>query len=232
MFERIREQFLADREQQRAKNADYIMNGYTDHDGSRPDVGIQRYATDYVWKQYTAGKMTREKAVELTMRRMNKDMDKQTAAGLAKLDKAAAADDLTHISVNVEYKRSATWGWNPTATVYSDGWTTGRASGCGYDKESAAVAEAFNASPAVMKLLYTIKEQGLAEGKTSDSRTACTGHDNRDICGYGAGYSVIPYFEGGVGVSCFWSILKKAGFETACNYGKHENFYTISKVTA
>ena len=225
MFERLKEQFLADRATQTEKNRAYIVNGY----GDNKDNGIRRYATDYVWTEYTAGRMTREKAIERATKRMERQAEKDTAAGLAKLEAAAAADDINHISVNVEYKRNRYWGWNPTATVYGGMWTEDSASGCGYDKESAAVAGAFNANPAILKILYTIKEQGLAEGKTSDSATACTGHDNRDICGYGAGYSVIPYFEGGVGVNCFWSILKKAGFTTDCKYGKHENYYTITK---
>lgn len=63
------------------------------------------------------------------------------------------------ISIAVEYKRSRTWGWNPTATVTAslDGvrtdTTTGMASGCGYDKLSAAVCEAFSENPLLQTLL-------------------------------------------------------------------------------
>ena len=63
------------------------------------------------------------------------------------------------ISINIEYKRNRTWGWNPTATVTAslDGvrtdTTTGTASGCGYDKLSAAVCAAFSRNPLLQTLL-------------------------------------------------------------------------------
>ena len=49
----------------------------------------------------------------------------------------------------------------------------------------------------------------------------------KNIIGYGSGYFVLPYFEGGVGSNCFWEILKKGGFKTISNHGKHEDFYNI-----
>ena len=146
------------------------------------------------------------------------------------LDVIAAAPDLQFISVNVYYKRSSVWGYCPSVDVHTNnGFSTGYASGCGYDKESAAVADAFNKDHSILKALYTIKENGLIAGLNDESKIACTGVDNRNICGYGSGYSVIPYFEGGVGVGCFWDILKRGGYTTRCNYGKHENYYTVSK---
>lgn len=63
------------------------------------------------------------------------------------------------ISINIEYKRNRTWGWNPTATVTAvlDGvrtdTTTGKASGWGYDKLSAAVCRAFSENPLLQTLL-------------------------------------------------------------------------------
>lgn len=63
------------------------------------------------------------------------------------------------ISINVEYKRNRTWGWNPTATVTAvlDGvrtdTTAGKASGGGYDKLSAAVGRAFSGNPLLQTLL-------------------------------------------------------------------------------
>ena len=63
------------------------------------------------------------------------------------------------ISINIEYKRNRMWGWNPTAMVTAslDGvrtdTTTGTASGCGYDKLSAAVCGAFSRNPLLQTLL-------------------------------------------------------------------------------
>jgi hypothetical protein len=218
MFENLKNAFLQDRETQRQKNAAFIENGYS-NDSTRNDNGLKHYSTPKRWEQYQNGEISREKAVEYAIKRMNKEIDKDTEKGLARLDRVAAAPDLVFINVNVIYKRNNHWGYNPTAeTQTNNGFTIGYASGCGYDKESAAVAESFNKNDSILKVLYTIKENGLAS------------HDNRNICGYGSGYSVIPYFEGGVGVSSFWHILKKAGFVTTCHYGKHENYYSVNRV--
>ena len=99
--------------------------------------------------------------------------------------------------------------------------------GEGYIRE---VAEAFNKNNSILKALYSLKERALQAGQSDASRTACTGVDNRNICGYGSGYSIIPYFEGGVGVSCFWSILEKCGFKCSAHYGKNETFYSVHKM--
>ena len=236
MFEVLRKEYLQEREEQKNKNRFFIRFGYmeswSDEHKEQNDNGLKRYLTDLRFEQYTSGKIDREKAVELAIKRMEKQIDKEQEKKIDLLERIAAAPDLNFISVNVEWRRSATWGYNPLATTNTNnGQNTGYASGCGYDKESAAVAEAFNKDLSILKVLYTIKENGLAAGLSDKSKTACTGVDNRTVCGYGAGYGVLPYFEGGVGVGCFWDILKKAGYKTRCNYGKHENFYSIYKET-
>lgn len=59
------------------------------------------------------------------------------------------------ITIALEYTRSRTWGWNPHATVRATvhdkdnrviarDMSTDYASGCGYDKTSAAICYAFN----------------------------------------------------------------------------------------
>lgn len=234
MFELLKESYLKERENQKAINRFFIENGYCEswceNEKEASDEGLRRYSTETRWNQYTSGKIDREKAVALAVKGMEKAIDKEIAATLEKLEKIEKAPDLQYISINVSYTKNTTWGYNPTATANTNNeTTTGHASGCGYDKESAAVASAFNKNYSILKTLYTIKENALKAGLSDFSKTACTGVDNRTTCGYGSGYSVLPYFEGGVGVDCFWDILKKAGFTTRCNYGKHENYYTVSK---
>ena len=63
-----------------------------------------------------------------------------------------------NIKIAVDWKKSRTWGYNPRATVwvyYKDqsARTEGSASGCGYDKKSAAVGQALNANEAFYKFL-------------------------------------------------------------------------------
>lgn len=234
MFTLLKERYLKERQNKKQENRFYIENGFyqswSDEYKIASDEGLKRYSTEIRYNQYKNGVITREKAVEYAAARMEKQIDKEIAATLEKLERIEKAPNLQYISINVSYRKNTTWGYNPTATVNSNNeTTTGYASGCGYDKESSAVASAFNDNDSILKVLYTIKENALKAGLSDFSETACTGVDNRITCGYGAGYGIFPYFEGGVGVGCFWDILKKAGFTTRCNYGKHEDYYNVSK---
>lgn len=236
MFEELKKEYLQDRETQRQRNEFFIIHGFCEdwrqEEQNENDDGLKRYSTERRWEQYQNGEIDRAKACEFAIKRMNKKIEKEIEKKLALLEAVANAPEVDYITVNVKYRRSSTWGYNPAVEVITSGESDifrGYASGCGYDKESTAVADAFNKSLGILKVLYTLKEKALEAGESDKSKTACTGHNNKNCVGYGAGYSVIPYFEGGVGVSCFWDILKKAGFDISCNYGKHENFYRLNR---
>lgn len=84
-------------------------------------------------------------------------------------------------------------------------------------KKSAAIASALNQSNAVLKLLYT------AKNKKADA-------SNRDLIGYGAGYGILPAFDGGVGFDCHRRIFEKFGFKTdRVATGPTFDAYTIKK---
>ena len=212
----------------------YIENGFcrtwaAEH-RTDPDRGLKEWSTPKKWEAYQAGTLPREKAVEIAQKRAAADVEKWREQQLSKLRTAAAAPALSFLSVSVEWKRSSTWGHNPTATARTDDGTfSGYASGCGYDKESAAVGEALNESPAVMRVLYQAAEQAMKNGesfKTLSSGCVSWG----DVLGYGSGYAILPYFEGGVGVSCFWSILQKCGFVCRCSgSGRWFDTYTAER---
>lgn len=88
---------------------------------------------------------------------------KLTAERLGKLAEVESVQAPAVVSVSVEWVPSKVWGYNPHATVTADRCRTyGRASGCGYDKESAAIASAFNANPEIMRILYEYAERGEA----------------------------------------------------------------------
>lgn len=137
----------------------------------------------------------REKMVSRFQRENESDRQKY----LHKLERAANAPELRDLTVCVEWAKSRTWGANPTATVtVNDSHhyeTTGHASGCGYDKESAAIASAMNANAAVLRILYTHAEKG---GKFAYSVYTFAG---------------LPYFDGGCGVSCFRNVFEGCGYE-------------------
>lgn len=187
---------------------------------------LRNESTETRWDQLQRGTITREQAKEYAAKRIKKDVAKKLEKKLAHLEEVANAPDLDYINITTWFTR---YGTGKAETRTNTGYNAGNAGGWGYDKESAAVAECLNNDLAVLKVLYTIKENGLANGETDESKTACTGRDNRDIIGYGAGYAAIPYFEGGVGINCFLAILKKAGYEIRTTWGRNENNYNIYK---
>lgn len=233
-FDMIKAEVIEDAEQQRRKTEFYIQNGYLNNwvEQNRvfSDNGIERYSTDTRWSQYKNGTISRAEAVNYAIARYNRQSSKETAKKLAQLDRIQSAPNLTWCNVSVEFRRSSVYGYNPHVESRSNGgFTTGTASGCGYDKESAAIAEAWNQNDSLLKVLCTMKEQSLRAGISDSSAAACTGRSNAQVIGYGAGYSAIPYFDGGVGTSEFLHIMEKAGFTVSRYYGKHENSYTFER---
>lgn len=72
------------------------------------------------------------------------DINKNRQAMLKRLDALSQAEPLQYVEARVEWKKSRTWGYNPSVEAWTSGsyYDTGRASGFGYDKESAAIEHA------------------------------------------------------------------------------------------
>lgn len=211
----------------------YIHHGYmaswADEYKKESDEGIRKYSTDYRWNQYQRGKISREKAVELAVVRELKKLEKELLTDLERLEAIESAKIPSFISIKKEWVKSRTWGNNPHSEIHvqNEVYFEGRASGCGYDKESAAFASAAKGSFALKKILCDLKEAALKEGKSDKSKTACTGIDNREVCGYGAGYEPIPGFEGGVGMNSIISIFKRYGYDVVESHGKRYDSYEL-----
>ena len=131
----------------------------------------------------------------------------------------AQAPKIDFIYISVEWVKSAIWGHNPHATVTTNnGTTSGRASGCGYDKRTASIAEALNKQNGCLKLIFDKYEKALRKNENATLREAV---------GYGSGYKT-PYFEGGVGYSSFWHIWHNLGAKTNTHHEtKTSDFMTI-----
>lgn len=233
-FPRLLAEIDANYDRLTADTFHYIRRGWfpswANEHHNDPDRGIKQYSTARRWEQYKTGEITREKAIELAERRAVNEIEKNRAKKIARLETAANALRISSASVTVEWAKSRTWGANPTAELLNlgDGRTVGHASGCGYDKESAAIAEAMNASPAALRVLYELGEAALKRGESPRSTSACSGYHWGTCIGYGAGYDVLPYWEGGVGASCFWKILEKAGYTVRhAGSGKRFDCYTF-----
>ena len=233
-FPHLTEEIRTEYETRRNEVAFYVENGFfpswAEEHRSDPDRGLKQYSTPAKWEAYKAGTISREKAVETATRRALKKVSTNEELQFSKLSTVTNAPRLEWCQIAVEWVRSSTWGYNPHATATAANMTThGRASGCGYDKRSAAVAEALNANPAALRALYEAAEKALADGHRPE-RYSNGNYTWREILGYGSGYSILPYFEGGVGVSCFWDILSRCGF--VCRLGAStRNFdsYTVSR---
>lgn len=171
------------------------------------EVVLQRESTPTRWKQYQEKTITYPELVEYTSKRIRRKYEKMLRSDLETITLCEKAEMPETIFILVEWKKSSVWGYNPYATVkIGSAIFKGSASGCGYDKISAATAGALNQSYRAQKILFEMKEKALQTGTKSD---------NHSIIGYGAGYGAMPEFEGGVGMSCFINILQKVGYK--CN---------------
>ena len=164
--------------------------------------------------------LTTKEVKKTLKKKITNEDEKRTNKELTKIETIKNANDfIIAINISVNWVKSPTWGYNPHATITtSDGnITEGRASGCGYDKESAAIAAALNQNNGILKLLYNAKNKKMTLKNTN----------NHDLLGYGSGYGVLPYFEGGVGVSSLLNIFRKMGYNVTEHHTKTSEFYAI-----
>lgn len=108
------------------------------------------------------------------------------------------------MTINIEWKKSRTWGNCPKASAnitYVDGYGHSeehRASGCGYDKKSTVIAAVFNEC-LKYKLWEITADDKLDRKKVPYGIRLDDEYNHR--------------FEGGVGTSCYYEIVKFLGGE-------------------
>lgn len=110
-----------------------------------------------------------------------------------------------NIIINIEWINSRIWGANPHVTIWAretgvknDDYY-GTASGCGYDKESSAVASALNNGCLLYKLWGKVDS---GEWSSAPYGVSCYTH---------AGLFPRPRFSCGVGISCMYKIAEWLG---------------------
>jgi hypothetical protein len=84
-------------------------------------------------------------------------------------------------------------------------------------------------------MLYTAKENALnnppEHGRYCGAGVFEENTTNNSLIHYGAGYGVLPYFEGGVGISSFYGVFEKCGYKcTSSHETKTTDFYHFEKV--
>jgi len=135
-------------------------------------------------EQKTANKLARQEA-------------RQEAKKLAKIEREKNQKPVNEIRFSIEWKKSRMWGYNPHLTAdcyHKDGTHTrvqATASGCGYDKESQVIADAFN-----NLLKYKLYQYDNV---------------NEEKMPYGVRIGDYKGFSGGIGVSCYYSIGEYIG---------------------
>lgn len=208
-------------------------------DSYRLDHYFRRYLTKKQFEKLKNDEITTKEAIQKTIEKEKAQNEKSMNNTLKKLEDIKQADKFKCCNIIVEWVNSKTWGANPHVTAQI--WTEdkqglshyeeyyGKASGCGYDKQSAAIGEALNQSKSIIQAFCEYKEKQLKKNKNADKSDYAI-IDNRNAICYGFGYSPIPYFEGGVGVNCFIQGFKLLGYKTTEAHGNASDFYSITKI--
>ena len=212
MFEKLKAEVQRENDSKRNKILEDISN-YNNTDELKENLYFY-WISETIKNNIKTDKYTFEKAQAILINRTNKYFNKLLSKDLDKIQTVLNAKLPERISVSVEWTKSRTWGNNPTAEVRANMLTVGHATGCGYDKESAAVSVAFNSNSGILKVVYLLKELYLQTNKKLP---------------YGLGYGVLPYFEGGVGMSCFKDILIACGYVVEANHGNKYDSYIFFK---
>ena len=177
---------------------------------------LMQYATPKTAEALRAAKLNEVPTAE-TLAKMKakkaREEAKATAKRLEKVAEVEAANLPESVNISVEFVRSRVWGWNPHATIRGEQRRTeGSASGCGYDKESAAISYAMNEHPEILKIIYNHAEQGKPFPYAVHI------------------FAGLPSFDGGCGVSCFYHIFEACGYEwQQVADGRTFNAYTLRK---
>lgn len=182
---------------------------------------LYRYTTELRKKQFKDGKIDMEKykkcAITKMQREFKKSLDKKIKE-VEKVENNHKIFDNLYIQISskktnlgYQFKATVTDGFERIEGRYTGGW--------GYDKLSSAIAEVLNEYLPLKELLYNYKEKYLFENKLLQA-------DNREIFGYGSGYGILPYFEGGVGVSSYYKIFDSIGLELK---QLNDDLYIVSK---
>ena len=146
-------------------------------------------------KELPSGDKLPEKIIEKITNKRKREINREIEKRFDRLHEVEEVEAPAAVSVVVEWRKNRTWGMNPRARVAAERVATyGSASGCGYDKQSAAIANAMNQNPEILKILYDHAEAG-------------------ETFPYGVDvWAGLPSFAGGCGISCFYSIFEACGY--------------------
>ena len=169
-------------------------------------------------KQYKLNNAKTEKQKINVLKSLIKAHEKENLdSEITKIEQAEnylnSGSKILSLCITIDWVKNRTWEANPHAEIClqtTDDYKTanGTASGCGYDKESAATSSALNAISEIKALMY------LAA--------------NKKKLPYGSGHYALPYFEDGVGQSSINRVLEAMGFKKISEaHGNTYDLYTF-----
>lgn len=161
-------------------------------------------------KKLADGKLTIEDARDILVQKESKGDIADNEKAIADIKAAFGRELPKTIRIDVEWKKSATWGFNPKAEVWADGYSASEfIGGCGYDKESTATARAFENNPVFARIAATCAWLDEKETEATGKGTSTYGL----YCSY-AGFR----FEGAVGFNCHRNIIERAGYRLVSEF--------------
>lgn len=187
-----------------------------------PDENIRRMLGKRDTARLEKGKTTIAEIRDTMLDRENTDDAYHAMKAIDNLKVAFGKELPREIRVEVNWKKSRTWGSNPTAEVWADGYTSyGPVGGCGYDKESTATAHAFNDNPVFARIVATCAWLDMKESEATGRHGTTYGY-LVDCAGF--------RFEVSVGYSCHRNIIERAGYRTVAEFHpKMADGYTYEK---
>ena len=181
---------------------------------------LGEYLTDLRIKQLKNNELSEEKAIDIIIKKATKKYAENLQKKIDKINDISEAENFKNATLTVEWTKSKMWGNNPQCELIGNNrrYVSSRIGGCGYDKESTATSEALNQFKSILNLMYMLKNDNIDK-------------NNHELFGYGSGYGILPYFEGGVGISTMYDICKSIGLEfKTVSSGKTFDVYEIVKV--
>lgn len=231
-FLNIKNRLTTAREASKIDFANFVNNGKIAGYGKYNGVRIDNTYTNIMLTEKQQQKTEAEQKA-IIIKKEHKRIDKKADAILARITEIENTTPNAGLKIDVEWKKSANWGYCPNANIYSWNYeasnrATAKSSGCGYDKLSTVTADLLNSDNSILNVVLTAYEKAI----TADN----TIKDVEDVLYYGISGNIIDglqLFDGGVGVSCHIAILRKLGYSVTHNSGSNydyiEAMYTVKE---
>ena len=202
------------------------------------ESGRELYRIDEATTWMAAGHQIDVDRVKLSHEYLEKDLPEQERLWTNRLEAADKAGKLLEIRISVNWTKSRIWGSNPHAECrlcFEDAeygtrsaFSEGRASGCGYDKRSAAVQEAFEFSIS-KKRDDADRKKDLALARASFDRFVIE-HGEELWKEYAIDETPMPHFSiSGKGMSTFTGLFRRIGCKYATNFAVNDYLIDYSE---